>query len=805
MPKKELAVGSLVTKKSTGQIGKIVNMYSENYIIELEDGDTFRHETVVVNPAILDAEYTVTHARTSALRFAAEPGAEPVEGAPKTEDEIYAYILENQRKAIEGLMTGAVTDRNPMPPSSQTLSEIKAFADSVAEEIAIELSGDTYTGAGKGTAESIAEHEMRPKRRHDEVVFQNLMRTLQGPAAARAQTIFQKQQEKLNARQKARGEKKAQFSLTDYVDPKYLESVAQAIWLKDDIVPSLQNMAYKAAKEVTGAPETAGKYKAESEARHSEELPAGEFGPSQKTPSHPAKELYDLIFKEPQAPDDIPNLNAEEQGVAKAQGQQNYAQQMETLGKVAVRLLMKMGQSPELKAMQAVLPSDTYGWIAKRLNSATTPAGIFETLIHYAVTVITTPRTGTTSEWRGGNPITVEDSKKKAKPDVAFPELAGFSPNPQERAMLSYAKRFKEALNAGDTASAQKYLQSFKASAAQWKKNYPDLIPTTGQGDQPLPDQKAKEDQFNAAMQEMNLLLEQHKGAAEERVKLHSPKSPASKSKAAPAAPHVSPVKVGPKISSQFPSLGFDAGQPVRYKGTPEVHYIVSYDDHNPLLMYLIKEQDVNSHDRAELIAASVGDVSPLRVYNVDIGDLVDAFGTIGRVTDASAKDLGYVYAELQGSHDIVPVELEKTAVTWQYATPIELCRCANDGGIVTPGQADNCPHHPMFGAPLMKPKGKGEPIMDAKANEETKKASIDLNAALQQLDAAAMFPAEKPAVELYEDESNPIEIGSTVKKFGTMTTGTVVGFKRNCCVVDWENGASESCWKQELVLVTLA
>jgi hypothetical protein len=57
--------------------------------------------------------------------------------------------------------------------------------------------------------------------------------------------------------------------------------------------------------------------------------------------------------------------------------------------------------------------------------------------------------------------------------------------------------------------------------------------------------------------------------------------------------------------------------------------------------------------------------------------------------------------------------------------------------------------------------------------------------------------------VEVYEDESSQIEIGSTVQRFGSQITGTVVGFKRNCCVVDWDGGHSEACWRQELVLVT--
>ena len=93
-------------------------------------------------------------------------------------------------------------------------------------------------------------------------------------------------------------------------------------------------------------------------------------------------------------------------------------------------------------------------------------------------------------------------------------------------------------------------------------------------------------------------------------------------------------------------------------------------------------------------------------------------------------------------------------------------------------------------------------PPTDAKAVE--KNAMLTLQAALEDLDVATAFPPPAKGVEIYEDESSPIEIGSAVKKFGTMITGTVVGFKRNCCVVDWETGASEACWKQELVLVTV-
>ena len=727
MAKKELTVGTTVSRKETGQVGKIVNLYSGSYIIELCDGDGYKTETRIVTPEVMESDYSTKHI-DAAFHLTAD------------EQAIYNEQKALWQNALVNLMVKSVSTRSPIPLSDQAAAAIEDFARQAAEDIAITRSGEVFTNAAKKVAETSVNSKYAPELAANERAYQQLMAKVKGtPDEAKVKEYYDKEKAKIEAKKTKSNIAKDKIHPRDYVDPKYMERVAKAIWINTDIYPRVVSMIENVA---------------------------------QQTGTDPV-----LVMEQPIPP------NIEEM---KAQGYEpeilsgletKYAQEVEALGVVADNLKRVLKGSDELKALIAVLPTDTAAYLVNNLNGASTPAEIMAALVHYTAIVLTKPRTGTQTKHMKREPKRVDTKDELGyKLPVENRETVSLSGVAEERRMLAYRNQLVSLISSKDFAGAEKVLKEMEKTISGYREKYKEFLSAAGQERKPSEELELATQEYKKSMEKIQALNKAWGAEAEKQVEVHKPKEAVAASMS-----------------------GYGAGMPVKYKDQPGVHFIVSYDDNDPLKMYLIPESSVNAHDRAELIEASMDDVQPLKIYNIDIGDVVDAFGTIGRVTDASAKDIGFVYAELKGTGEIVPVDLSKTATAWQYATPITLCKCANDGGLITPGEEHNCP---FIGKPM--PWKDKAPVPPVDAKVEAAKPAIDLKAALDSLDTAALFPAEAPAKEIYEDEANPIEIGSTVKKFGTMTTGTVVGFKRNCCVVDWDGGKTEACWKQELVVMNV-
>lgn len=375
---------------------------------------------------------------------------------------------------------------------------------------------------------------------------------------------------------------------------------------------------------------------------------------------------------------------------------------------------------------------------------------------------------------------------------VNNPEYIGFSNLPVERSFMAASVEVRDALAAKDYEAAEKRISTYGEEVDEYKKVFKGILDSlpkeefSVRGDSPeAMRSRAIDAEYEEALQKIQTLSEQHA----ERANM--------------------PVEV--KQSSHMPNVAsIEPGTPVMFGDDKKIHVVVSYDEKTPGNLYLIPEEEINTHERAELVLASITDVTPLKVYTIDVGDVLDAFGSVGRVVDASSKRLGIVYAELKGSSEIVPVNLKDSEIAYTYAKPYDLRICANDKGIITAGEEINCPYYDgtgLLGQPLNNPEVASEAILapakDAKAIITTVKEaeSSKLTAALESLDVEDKVPEKHE--EIYEDLDDPIEIGATVKKFSSVLTGTIVGKKRACYVVDWETGQTETCWPQELVIVS--
>lgn len=259
-------------------------------------------------------------------------------------------------------------------------------------------------------------------------------------------------------------------------------------------------------------------------------------------------------------------------------------------------------------------------------------------------------------------------------------------------------------------------------------------------------------------------------------------------------------------------------GLPVTIKGSNHVHVVVSRDSNEPMKYYLIQESQINSHDRVELTSALLQDISPIRVYRVQTGDVLEVKGALAKVVDTTSADIGVVQLQFQGSTEVVNYPVEGLDAASDYRTPYKLVQCSKDGGYVTPEDLINCPFHGAEGHLVnavsnydphkrvaCKP---GEPELDkkfrheyevAKTAEEMKKLESALNA----LAFTDVEPEVAKHTEVLEDESGELEIGARVKKFGSTTLGTLLGRTAGCWTVAWEGGKEEKCWPQELIVIT--
>lgn len=255
-------------------------------------------------------------------------------------------------------------------------------------------------------------------------------------------------------------------------------------------------------------------------------------------------------------------------------------------------------------------------------------------------------------------------------------------------------------------------------------------------------------------------------------------------------------------------------GQPVTLNGYNNVHVVVSKDDTDPFKYYLIPESSINSHDRVELIEASIMDISPLKIYKVEVGDVLEVKGSLAKVTDTSSADIGIAQLLFQGATESVNYPLKGLPLPSKDREPYKLVQCSKDGGYTTPEDLINCPFegaegHLVNAVAHYKPRIKTacmeplDPELEKKFRHDYEVAQhAELDEILQKTSFAEVDPAPVKYREVVEDEDGVIEIGARVKKFGSTTVGTVLGQKQACWVVAWEGGKEEMVWPQECHLV---
>jgi hypothetical protein len=254
-------------------------------------------------------------------------------------------------------------------------------------------------------------------------------------------------------------------------------------------------------------------------------------------------------------------------------------------------------------------------------------------------------------------------------------------------------------------------------------------------------------------------------------------------------------------------------GQPVMLAGTSAVHVVVSRDESDPFTYFVIPESSINTHDRVDLISAHINNITPLKVYKIDVGDVLEVNSSVAKVVDASAKEIGIVSLSFRGSPEAVPFSLEDTDVPREIKAPYKLIQCSRDGGYITEDDEINCPFHDAAGhfahsvshyRPRTVTASKVEtvdPELEKKFRHEYEVEK--LTAALKAISFEQAVPTpETLPVEQEQDFDGELEIGATVKKFASTATGTVLGRKQACWVVAWESGKHETCWPQELILV---
>lgn len=278
-------------------------------------------------------------------------------------------------------------------------------------------------------------------------------------------------------------------------------------------------------------------------------------------------------------------------------------------------------------------------------------------------------------------------------------------------------------------------------------------------------------------------------------------------------------LATGADMPNILESNSLRQGQPVKLKSASEIYVVVSRDEENPLKYHLIPEASINTHDRVDLVTANYMDLVPLRVYKVEPGDVIEVAGSLAKVTDASSSDLGIVQATFKNLAEPVLIDLANTNLDSTLKEPYKLVQCARDGGWITPGEEINCPFHESAGylagaVPGFTPKKvtacmqggveTQDPENEKKFRHEYEVEKI--TAAMNEITFEQVDPAVAPHVEVAEDFDGELEIGATVRKFGSTITGTVVGMKQACLVVDWETAQgiqTETCWPQELSLTS--
>ncbi len=733
MPK-EITVGSTIIRNRDGAVGKVVNKYLGALIVDFMDGEGARDsESVLVPLSEIGHDYKL-HKQSSLL----VTSAERIRAA---EEAVTLW-----RGPAEKFMLASLTSaENPIPPSEETKQGIKDFLDNYAQDIIATGAGQLEGAGMRDMAKRYVDNAWRSRENAAKTAYELLRKDVKGtPAEAEVEAEYAKLRERVEADKAKQVVSRSKTHLAEFFGGRgsleYLKGAAIGLWMENDIVPRIYATFEGLAKDA--------------------KVPADKI---LEMPVNPKVAEWGLGRELPGEEDE--SAKARKRREAELYNQQ-YLAETKHLEALTNNFRVMFKHTDEYNALRIVLPSWIMHRLSAHLNSAEVPAQMIIDLRNTALRLILAPRPGAEESRMGRNKVLYDPEVKDF--DLTYPEFASVGSVSSERKIAAFRQRIVDAIRRLDMVSARKYLEQLRVVAEEFKNDYhafmgsdADAKPIKGAG------------------------ITEAAGAVQKSMeKIYHLMQSWEVTEGTPGA-----------AKSASARVGYAQGQPVRYRDYPAVHVIVSYDESDPSRVYLIPESDINTHERRELIAASINEVTPLKVYKVANGDLLPAYGSVGRVVDASNKDIGMVFIQLRGSIEVIPFDLEQTNLPCEPAAPITLCVCEHDGGVITEDQKSSCPCGMSSAAPQ---ESAPSPEIDSR-----QRLLQVLQAALETMEIKDILPApETGHREIYENAEEGIEIGSTVQRFGSMLTGTVIGRRSAAYIVDWETGASSDCWAQELVPV---
>lgn len=236
--------------------------------------------------------------------------------------------------------------------------------------------------------------------------------------------------------------------------------------------------------------------------------------------------------------------------------------------------------------------------------------------------------------------------------------------------------------------------------------------------------------------------------------------------------------------------MNIKVGQPVKVKEVPDVCVVIGWADTDPNKVYLIKYEDINTHSMTKVIESSINEIAPLKMYDVNEGDIIEVGSKRAKVVNASAKDIGVVDVTFHKDPNTYSISLG-SYMQGTVASPLNIKLCAHCGFVVTASEESNCP---LKNKPITKIEPKQK--IDLKASLLKILNSLDINT----------FDIKQTPKKIEKNEDfiinteSSIDIGEKVRRLGSPYEGVVLANKRGIYTVAWANGTKEICWKQEIV-----
>lgn len=346
MQNKEINIGTTLVHNTTGQVGIIINKYSENYIVELDEGEgTYKRETKVFTPENLEKEFNIS--RKAAYTNTPEVVGEGIDIAQIRLDKL-AYDI----------MLSAINFNNKhmqVEPGGEVDRAIEDFIGDYVISAAQDYASHKDSGAKERNIDMNVAMKFSPEEEANEASYQAAMkRAGNDPQAEAAATKeYERHKKRINKSKVSKKKSLGKSDLHKFFDKNYIQNMAQSLWMRYDVIPSLiENL--KTTAEENGI--------------------------------DPA-----IVFEQPISAGigDMPDFT---KGKEIAQGfEGDYAERLKILDHAASVIKLKLPQMKEYEAMKNVLPSRVFTALAVAVGKASTPAEIVGVMTDYVTNRLTQP------------------------------------------------------------------------------------------------------------------------------------------------------------------------------------------------------------------------------------------------------------------------------------------------------------------------------------------------------------------------------------------------------------------------------